>query len=208
MARTDQGDELRELKLQAGSNFKRTRRGLDTGSRTWKIDTEYAEEKAPQPGDADRVHKTMFVDEVDMEHEENGVTTITATYLGLMNPKRPKPDEIVENADGEQVTTKPRGRQRFIQYFRPIPRVTVTYVRAKKESVMEVGRQMKPPVDYGTDRKKGYEADFVPEGEHLVFMGWILKSREVRAAGMGKKGSVFEMTDVFTYETITAPEEP
>lgn len=201
MARTDQGNALTELKLQPGSRFVRTRSGLDTGSRTWHIDQAYAERKAPKNGDADSVYRTMFVDEVEIVSKENGLAEVTARYLGLINPRVNKPDDVVKNADADYLSSSGFAGFRSVTFLRARPRVTVTYVRSREAPITEVGMEKTPPGFEGKEIKQGYEKRFRPAFTPL-FAGWVLASRQTRQGGLGGKGTIYEMTDVYTYEVI------
>jgi hypothetical protein len=208
MARTDQGNALTTKQLQPGSRFVKTRSGFDTGFRSWEVDADSAESECPVLGEPDATYKGMFVDQVELENKENNIVLINANYLGLIDRKQGKPAVIEEEADSEMASDTPTlagiNPIRAVSYFRPIPRVIVTYVTDKrKPSITRVGEPMVPPGYEKEGPSSPYYKAFQNQALFgKLFEGWILRNRSIRVAGIGNKGRLFEVRDTYTFETL------
>lgn len=202
------------LLTQDRPTFQRQPRGLfDTGTRRFKCLTSRVEFYlngllkdgnsdftiiAAANGAAYAGKKQMFVDSVNIEQEKGDSTFLIVNYKGLIANKV---DLVVPSAELRTLSEVPTGGYVTpVTFMSPVPTVNHSYIASTRPSVLEVGSAKAPP-QFGTDTPPdGYYVAF-RDTQTTLFVGWILKARiPIQCGGL------FQTTDTYTYETVTAPE--
>jgi hypothetical protein len=222
MARSDQGDNLRKLVLQAGGSFVETKGGFDTGSRTFVCDAAYADRLAPRVGESDanilkrarpkvatdrrRAFSTMYADAVDTKDIANGMVEFTVSYLGLMYGAKTKRQQVQEITEAQSLSEVPTGGfLNTVTFLRPLPRVRVVRIADKRPNRADVGSKKIPP-GFSNDLEIATYWVLIRPTVQVVFKGWVLQSRSVDEAGASKTGMVYEVTDEYAYIVHELPQ--
>lgn len=200
-----QGTTPTVLKLQAGSVFTENRFGLDTGSRTFRIDRRYTQRKKPRKGQRDSQivnggWANMFVDSVEVTSQTLQLDLIRVQYLGVMT-NRAKPPVVLPSSQSESTTLEGvSGETTFTStYFSPRPQITFVDVISSKPDIWEPGTLKDPPGWEKVppdNRRQYFESIGLVITSTLIWQGWIVKEMSAREAG----GKWWERTIVYSFE--------
>lgn len=205
------------LLRQARPTFQRTALGLfDTGSRQFKCSSKDAyrilqrdfragvsdfEILKKASGGTVAGHTLMYVSSADIEHEELGKAVLSVKYEGLLFDK--DASGAYSTAIEEQVAkaTKDYSYQP-IRFDLPVPSFVHSYVVVgNRPSAVECGAQKDPPGirKQETEAAKMYSDDFNGE-QRILFEGWVLSQRTMRAPGDHIYGVVWQVVDTYQFK--------
>lgn len=207
MARTEHGISLSSPRLQPGSKFRQSKRGFDTGSRTYAIDTSMYEARVYSIGrsDPEGIHPTMFIQSIDKEERELGVTFFTINLEGII--KRDGESGVLRARDRQvqsqpaDITTTARvaGDLTRITYRAYELVVTDVYVTDEQPNLGRIGKQESPPgfEPIGIDTAALSAVAGVQSSDY----GWRVENLQYTEAGLSETSRtvMYEVTETFRF---------
>lgn len=207
MARTEHGS-VTSPKLQPGSKFRQGKRGFDTGSRTYAIDTDLYEDRVYSVGqpDPEGVHPSMFIQSIDKEERELGLTYFTINLEGLISSLsgrsgvlRSRDRQVQTQPADNTVTKRIQGNLVRVTYRAYEIVVTDVFVTDEQPDLSRISAQLPPPGFYPLGVNTTALSTVV--GVEATDYGWRLENIQYAEAGLSDSATtvMFEVTETYRF---------
>jgi hypothetical protein len=214
MARKSTGNNLKRLALQSGSEFTSTEMGFDTGSRSVICDETVALSLEPKLGMSDTeikyytqfgeqfgIHQWMFVTNVNVTNETNGLVKMRIDFRGRKLVQGQRIGSLIKypfyQDNIEQVQFEAAGNQVTIN----LQSVDMTYLTVKIDDIPPLNSLVAaPPNNSNLSKLFNLETGTLLAAPR--FQGWQVTGRQSQSVGIPGKRQMWQITDTITERVL------